>query len=35
MQPSKRFLDVLHPQKIEDPEEIIARFRAALGGDEQ
>lgn len=31
---TKRYADVLHPPKEETPEEIIARFRAALGGDE-
>ena len=31
---SKRFKDILHPVKDEEPEAIIARIRAALGGDE-
>ena len=32
---NRRFIDVLRPRKIEEPEEIIARFRAAFGGDEE
>lgn len=31
---TKRYADILHPPKTEEPEAIISRIRAAIGGDE-
>lgn len=31
---TKRYADILHPPKTEEPEAIISRIRAAIGGNE-